>query len=423
MNEAISTPAARELRLRREVGRFRERSQALSTILQDLQGSRAPQAILRSLRSTISSALGAEALWLIDGTAPSVRLLMRGAEPLPAAVSAEVPHCLREGRIISIGSEENGIVHLAPLSSGPVRWGVLAIRLPVGETLDAEALRFLSLSGSLIGGATTLWEQRLRKENEQGDAPAAWLTLSALPARVMLLCGETGTGKRTLAERMHDRYGGGVFAAVALTGGDDDQEVLTQALQRPHLRSLYICDALRLSAPARDTLRQALQRRAELVLFLGTLERNWSFFQDELFSSAAAFTIRLPALRERGAEIARLVQNGLRDRGVEVKLTGQARELLSRYFWPENYDELERFILHVEQALRLEGAGRLSGNLTRRLLGEPAWLDLPGMLDRQEAHILAEALRRLDGNRAAVARALCMTPRQTGYKCRKYGLE
>jgi DNA-binding NtrC family response regulator len=96
---------------------------------------------------------------------------------------------------------------------------------------------------------------------------------------------------------------------------------------------------------------------------------------------------------------------------------------LSSHAWPGNYDELSKFIRQAEQALRLEQGTVLGGQLTRRLLADADWISLPKLVDKLEAQIIAEALRRFDGNHAAAARVLKMTPRQITYKCDKYGLE
>lgn len=408
-------------RLRREIGLFRERFQALTAILQDLLGARTPQAVLRSAQNVIAGTVGADGVWVLDGRGPVPRPLLRSNEPPPSAAMGEVRHALRSGRMITVGVDE-GVVYLVPLQSGTVRWGVLAVRVPSARAFDAEALRFLSLAAGLLGGAATLWDDRKPRGYDIDAVVQGWLSLSVLPSRVMLLLGEHGTGKATFAERLHDRYVGGGFSAVSLTGGDDDEAKLTAVLKRPGLRSLYVHDVVAASPAARALLLKSLAAD-DTVFFLGSSEPLWPIFPDELVSRAALVTVRLPALRERAAELPGLVQTGLAERGIKARISNAARKLLVAHAWPGNYGELAKFIAQAEQALRLEGSTTLTGNLTRHVLQEADWIALPKLVDAIEAHVLGEALRRFDGNRAAVARAVQMTPRQVGYKCKLYGLE
>lgn len=411
-----------EARLRREVGLFRERFQALSAMLQDLQSPRAPQSVLRSAEAVIANTMGADSVWIVDGRTPSPRPLLRGSEAIPGAALKEVRHCMRTARHLSVAIGET-IILLVPLQAGSAQWGVLAVRIPEPRTPDPEALRFLSLAASLIGGSAALWESRAPKGYEIDAVFQGWLSLSGLPSRCLLLTGETGTGKRTLAERLHERYVGGGFSTLSLDGSEEDDDVVDAQVRRPGTRSVYVHDVVRASPAARTALYRTMQTENNIVFFLGTSESVAPVFPDLLLSRASLVTIRMPALRERAGEVPGLVQMGLGERGVKVKLSSSAKTLLAAHAWPGNYGELARFIAHAEQALRLDGGATLTGGLTRHLLGEHPWLSLEQIVDGLEAHVLSEALRRCDGNRAAAGRVIGMTPRQVSYKCKKYGLE
>ncbi len=420
-DEAI-VPLKDDARLRREVGLFRQRFQALTTLLQDLQGPRAPQTVLRSVQNLVAATIGADAVWLLDGRAAAPRPLMRSGEVFPSATQQEVKNCMRSGRTISLKVDES-LVYLLPLQAGAMRWGVMVVRLPDRQAVDAETMRFLSLSASLIGGAGSLWESRTEKNSDGDQVYQGWLSLASLPSNVYAITGEEGTGKRTFAERMHERYVGGAFATVELDGSDDDEERMTTALKRPGLRSIYAFDAITASTASRAILLNAMETRKELYVFLGTSSPLWPIYPDNLLSRAGMVTIRLPALRERADEVPSMVQAGLSERGQKIRLSSTARQLLASHAWPGNYRELRRFIGHAEQALRLESGSSLPVHLVRHLLENEPWMALPDLVDQLESHVLAEAIRRHDGNRAAAARALGMTPRQVGYKCQKYGLE
>lgn len=416
-------PHATRERLRlHEIGVFRERMQALSSIQQDLDSRRSPVAILRSVHATIAVTVRADSVWVLDGRASIPRPLARIGEPFPSSMHPKVRQCLRTGRQLNVPFDDRGVVVLVPLQAAATRWGVLAARIPDKKPVDAEVLRFLTLAASLLGVAASLWENRPTQDRE-ATAPSNWLSLPSLPARIMLIQGEPGTGKQTLAERMHERYVGGSFATLHLQGNANDEVTLVQTLRQPGLRSLYIHDVTKASASLRTTLLRAVESQPTLVLFLATSVLVTPFQLDPLLSRAAQMTARLTPLREQAAEIPSLVKRVLAERGLTIRIASSAAKLLQSHLWPENYDELARFVAQAEQSLRLESSGTLSGRLVRRLLQESQWVDLPALIESIEAQILAEALRHFDGNQAAVARVLAMTPRQVGYKCSKYGLE
>src|SRR5262249_28392527 len=69
-------------------------------------------------------------------------------------------------------------------------------------------------------------------------------------------------------------------------------------------------------------------------------------FRPDLYYRLSVFTIPLPALRERGDDLAMLVQHYLRrfnrELGRKVRdITPEALELLQRYSWPGNIRELQ----------------------------------------------------------------------------------
>ena len=433
-NGPKTTPAtgrSREKGLLSQLGRFRERFQVLTSIQTELHGSRSKQEVLRNIQNVVVSTLGAQAAWLLDGRMGTPRPLTGSIDPFPQNAHAAVTECLRTGRTVTLklphgedGSPASGAedtLYLVPLRSGGSAWGALALRMREPSVVDAETLRFLGLVGELMGPGIPPVKDRAAAEAAEGRFPAVWLSLTALPGRVVLISGEAGTDKRTFAERLQSRFVGGPFQSLELTGGEEDLAKVEAALAAPGLRSLYIHDILRASPESRTLLHKATEKPAAPVLFLATSTGIWPPFPDALLSRAATVGIRLPALREQPEEISRLVEMALARRGITIKVAPAAKRLLMGHPWPDNDRELDAFIDHVEQVLRLEGGKRLTAPVTRRLLGSPPWMPLTELIQDYEAQVLHEAMRRSGGNKAAVARLLNITPRQVGYKCRKYG--
>ena len=106
-----------------------------------------------------------------------------------------------------------------------------------------------------------------------------------------------------------------------------------------------------------ETVRTDVRVLAASNRDLGALVARGQFRQD-LYYRLSGYTIRLPPLRERGDDLALLVQHYLRRSGralgKEVKvITPEALEVLVRHAWPGNVRELQNVL---ERAL-IEATG------------------------------------------------------------------
>jgi two-component system, NtrC family, nitrogen regulation response regulator NtrX len=148
-------------------------------------------------------------------------------------------------------------------------------------------------------------------------------------------------------------------------------------------------------------------------------------FRQDLYFRLAVFPLRVPALRERPGDLVPLLQAFAADLAgpqAEAAVTAEGEAALCRHPWPGNVRELRNF---VERLVLLRGRGQLliDGAATAVLalgdplppsgtgeagpavegLGEKGYRDL---VDDFERALLRAALERSDGNVAGAARLL-----------------
>jgi Nif-specific regulatory protein len=151
-------------------------------------------------------------------------------------------------------------------------------------------------------------------------------------------------------------------------------------------------------------------------------------FREDLYFRLNVVPIVIPPLRERREDIPELVDHFTKkfcsETGKDVRFTEQAVAALTQYLWPGNVRELENVI---ERTVVMSGTGVVNtGDLkliplsVRHPGAEPE--DLPDRVHDIELRSMKEALERTGWRQAAAARLLGITPRQVGYKIKKYGL-
>jgi DNA-binding NtrC family response regulator len=201
-------------------------------------------------------------------------------------------------------------------------------------------------------------------------------------------------------------------------------------------------------------------RRIDVRILAATnreLERDVQreHFRRDLYFRLAVIILRLPPLRERGADILQLAQHYL-DRfnakyGKQLRqIEPRARELLLEYPWPGNVRELshvmERAVLwsrgptlEAEQLSLMtplppaEAGDRpapapapsepASATTAPTTVESPA-LAPPGMdLERWERAMIEQALRDSDGNQTRAAQRLGISRDTLRYRLKKYGIQ
>ena len=304
--------------------------------------------------------------------------------------------------------------------------------------------------------------ERLREELAQpgnlvGES-AAMAELRKLVARagpadsVVLIEGETGTGKERVARALHLASGRkGRFVAVncaaipaalleselfgaekgAFTGATarrpgrfeqadqgtlllDELGELPLELQAKLLRVLEQREVERLggSQPVKVDVRVLAATHRDLRKLVAEGK-----FREDLYYRLAVFPLHVPPLRERPDDLgplARAFAAELRGAAVELRMAPEAERLLRAHRWPGNVRELRNFIerLHLLRdpgpLVVDEEAARLLAPAAAARSGVPSLgaLSLKELCDEAERAILREALQQCQGNVAAAARLL-----------------
>jgi Nif-specific regulatory protein len=155
-------------------------------------------------------------------------------------------------------------------------------------------------------------------------------------------------------------------------------------------------------------------------------------FREDLYYRLNVVPLYLPSLRERRVDVPVLVDFFLRKYNEEnaksVKITPEVLDALVDYDWPGNVRELENTIerLVVMSSRKSLGLSDLPLNIRDHSLRGARTVQtkdaLPAAIaDIEKAKIL-DALKKTGWVQAKAARLLGLTPRQIGYKIRRYGI-
>jgi DNA-binding NtrC family response regulator len=294
---------------------------------------------------------------------------------------------------------------------------------------------------------------------------------ASLPSTVLLV-GETGTGKTTVAMHIHRRSprANGPFRRLdcaatqasvlapelfgripgAYTGADRKAGIAEEANggtlfldnvdQLPRDAHGYLLDLTDRGIVRRvgDTVERSVDVRliAATKKDLASLAAAGRFTED-LAARLQVFTIRMPPLREMRETIPQLVEFYLEHLshrlGIKTpKISPEALALLQAAPWPRNIRQLRNCL---ESCL-----GRLEGDIIRpQDLPEeiqeiqptggarPARRSLPELVqeaaDRERKRLILDAMRRHAGNRRAAAEELGITTAAIGFWLRQYARE
>ncbi len=287
---------------------------------------------------------------------------------------------------------------------GTIESAVEAVRLGAYDFLEKP----VSLAKLLLTVQRALENARLRSENAglkqqllSATPVGSGAGISALRAQLeraaqrdapLLIRGEAGTGKETLARFVHQSgpRGHAAFVRIApaglprervlagLFGTESNGDVIPGAFEQASAGTIYIDEVTTLDEPAQARLAAALESRLfvreggnqSLPLSTRVIASSSHALEaalqsgelrEDLFYQLNVLAVTAAPLRERGEDIAELLSDQIaqlaeRDVLPARQLSAEALDRLRRHSWPGNMRELRNL---VQRLLILGGDGEI----------------------------------------------------------------
>ena len=284
----------------------------------------------------------------------------------------------------------------------------------------------------------------------------------------VIIQGETGTGKSTIARVIHNlsRRANGPFTTVdmgaipetlveselfghergAFTGAERKKKGFFEI---SHDGTILIDELENMSAYVQSKLLRVVEERkvcplgstspvdmdVRIIAATNTDIRQAvkdKRFREDLFFRLGEFIIDLPPLRERVEDIPFLAQKFFREAAAELnkpmqEVSGEALNLLRQYPWPGNVRELKNV---VRRAVLLSGDGVINPAHMDFLVGDkarfedvPAFKDLSGLsLKEVEKIAIRQTLELTKGNKSKAASILQIDYKTLLTKIKEYGI-
>ncbi len=316
------------------------------------------------------------------------------------------------------------------LQMGPSR----QVRDLVEQVRVVAATNFTVLVVGETGSGKELVAQALHRESERRASPFVAVDCGAIPEQLLeseLFGHEKGafTGADRKKKGRFQLAQGGTFFL-------DEVGNLPMNLQAKLLRVLESRQIQPLGADSSAVLDVRFVAATNHDLQARAAEGQ---FRADLYFRLAQYTIALPALKDRPADIPYLAHRFLAEVSVELRRPVQqivpgAMELLEAHPWPGNVRELRNVI---RQAVLMTKDLMIGRDVVRALLGKPsAARDVvaatrAGMSLREvaaeategaERRAISEALRSARGNKSQAARALDTDYKTLHLKMKRFGL-
>lgn len=301
------------------------------------------------------------------------------------------------------GSTADGVLQVLPMAGSPAG----TAQLPAATQLPLP---------TLVGSAPT-WTrccQAVDRHCGRGD----WLVLE----------GEAGTGKTTLARAAHSRRGPARHLRV-LDADDYGPQWIADVAEELETGggTLVLTHVDRLRHEAVQALAEVLEPHREST----DVDRTWVVLTlsappiagaPDLAALLACFptTVPVPPLRHHVEDVAELVPHLLSRlaRGTSLSCSPAAMRVLMRNAWPGNVEQLAR-VLQKVTAKRRSGVIDVA-ELPSECFATRRWVLTP--IEAMECDAIVAALAEAGGSKAEAARSLGMSRATMYRKIRGYGI-
>jgi DNA-binding NtrC family response regulator len=243
----------------------------------------------------------------------------------------------------------------------------------------------------------------------------------------VLLIGENGTGKTSVAEILHGASGADISHFVRIDCSLSSEKSFRDGLLGqngeggPWVRdakggTLFLQHLQCLAPPVQKELVSVLRNTAHGFRLICTttedLEKmvDEGRFNDELFYRVASLPLHMPPLRDRKDDIPLLVKhfsmratNTLVDTNV-IEFTDDAMAVLTAYHWPGNLTEMFQLVSKI--ASTTETRVMTSEQLPLRLRQLESWPTLAEFTAGQEKQYMDRVLHACRGDKAVAAKVL-----------------
>lgn len=312
--------------------------------------------------------------------------------------------------------------------SGEEGGGVHPITLSSGRTIDvkSQVVRLgRSVGGHLVELAPHPLGSRPRPKRQRPATTVGAMLDDVVrtdPQRVLIL-GEQGSGKVTVARQIHQRLSADhpitlLSCELSLVAaGQPWLDELATHLQRTR-GTIVLRHVDELTAPVARAVVALLDRGTagpnQGPRVIGTASDPCADNHSRALREALGVrTVRLPALRDRRPEFATLAAAMLHDIAPAVHVSGRALAALQNYDWPGNFTQLRSVLAQSTTAAgrHVIGLEHLPDEVAGALRGPQAL----SRIEELEREAIIAALREQHGNKLRAAEALGMS-RSTFYR-------
>jgi Nif-specific regulatory protein len=417
---------------------------------------------------------------------PQPFVILRG-NPRPLFLDRKALHSIQKEQVRLFGSPV--------ILFEEVVGAVMVERLFTDRVALVEDVQFLSMLASFIAQILSLESQVKRREealvkenlalrakiseehlrlvclgkSEAGRKLASEIRKAAPTDAPVLIWGEPGSGKSSIAQIVHELSGRSSYPFVKvhcslpedqlekelfgngngmLNGGIDEHHAFRTAFEKAYGGTLLLDEIGDLSPAHQVKLLDTLDRlqvgsfsimrpKGTDVRIVATSSVNISeaaFFRKDLLNRLGTLVIHVPPMRERKEDIPSLIghflEDACREQGRKVQMSALVLKKLCEHDWPGNIAEIKNTVIRL--VIMAEGAEidaeDLASALDPKRKASSGATDLEefsawSRLDEIERREVSAALERNKWIRRRAADDLGLTFRQMNYRVKKFGLD